>query len=269
MSASEKDATLLENKLSVFTPVRTSNAFEETVSKIAGAIKARLLSPGDKLPPERELAQQLGVSRSTLREALRVLVQAGYLEVRIGRGGGTFVARWPDPIRDPQQAAIIERVRDELPGLLDYRRALEPAAAELAAQRATPEEIAALRQILEEMRGTEHLYAQYRAGDARFHVSIAMAAKSPHILRGIIEVQTTLSEVLDLMVYHAYRSLANSTEYHWRIFQAICDHNPAEARQLMLDHVVATENIIHGLVPEADWPLHYTASEDREVVCAS
>ncbi len=119
------------------------------------------------------------------------------------------------------------------------------------------------------MRGTEHLYAQYRAGDARFHVSIAMAAKSPHILRGIIEVQTTLSEVLDLMVYHAYRSLANSTEYHWRIFQAICDHNPVEARQLMLDHVVATENIIHGLVPEADWPLHYTASEDREVVCAS
>ncbi len=247
--------------LDIFTPVRSGNAFEETVSKLAGAIKARLFSPGDRLPPERELARHLGVSRSTLREALRVLVEAGYLEVRVGRHGGTFVARWPEVPRGPRQAAVLERMRDELPGLLDYRRALEPTAAELAALRASEEDIAHLEHILNEMRGMETVFDQYRAGDARFHVRIAQAAKSPLILRGVIEVQTALTEILDLIVYHSRRTLLHSTEYHWQIFDAISQREPQRARQTMLDHIIATEHIIHGLIPEADWPLEVPPAE--------
>ena len=79
----------------IFTSIHSPNPLEETIERIAGAIKARLLSPGDRLPAERELATQLGVSRSTLRVALQNLVEAGWLEVRRGRSGGAFVARWP------------------------------------------------------------------------------------------------------------------------------------------------------------------------------
>src|ERR671932_2320949 len=89
----------------IFTSVRSPNPLEETMARIVGSIKARLLSPGDRLPSERELAVQLGVSRSTLRVALQNLVQAGWLEVRRGRSGGALVARWPGiphPRRPPQ-----------------------------------------------------------------------------------------------------------------------------------------------------------------------
>src|SRR5688572_14311135 len=103
----------------IFTSIRSPNPLEETMERIAGVIKARLLSPGDRLPAERELAAQLGVSRSTLRVALQNLVRAGWLEVRRGRSGGAFVARWPlmpHPRRLPE---ILTRHREGLPALLD------------------------------------------------------------------------------------------------------------------------------------------------------
>lgn len=259
-SAEDQQAVGVEVPVALlFTSVRSHNAFEETVERIAGAIKTRLLSPGDQLPPERELAQQLGVSRSTLREALRVLVEAGYLEARRGRSGGTFVARWPEIPQAPERDMILARMRDQLPGLLDFRRAIEPAAAELAAGRATPEEVAELEGILTGMVGTERTYEHYRASDARFHVGIARAAHSPLILQAVIDVQTALTEVLDLIIYHSERVLQHSTEYHWKIFSAIRERRPDHAHQLMLDHILATENIIHGLVPEADWTPGYLA----------
>ncbi len=250
----------------VFPRVRSRNTFEETVEAITGAIKARLLRPDNHLPPERELARQLGISRATLREALRVLINAGYLEARPGRAGGTFVARWPEAPRAPEQETIIQRIRDQLPALLDFRRAVEPTAAELAAQRATPENLAELEAILEELTGKEDSFALYRSGDTRFHVGIARAAKSPLIHKAVVEVQTALTEILDLIVYHSPVVLQHSTEYHWRIYESLCRRDGEAARQLMLDHITATEHIIHGLVPEAPWPHEYTP-ESLEETC--
>jgi len=242
----------VRSEMALFSSVRSHNAFEETVERIAGAINARLLSPGDQLPPERELAQQLGVSRSTLHEALRALVEARYLEARRGRMGGTFVARWPKIPSAPERDQILQRLRDQIPSQLDFRRAVEPAAAELAAARATLADVTRLESILESMVGTERAFERYRATDARFHVGIARTADSPLILQAVINLQTALTEVLDLIVYHVNRVLEHSTEYHFRILEAIRQRDPAKARQLMLDHILATENIIHGLIPETD-----------------
>lgn len=239
---------------SLFTKVRSRNTLEETVHRLAATIKARLLAPGDRLPPERDLASRLGVSRSTLREALRVLVRAGYLEAQRGRNGGTFVARWPPLVPPRQRKSVLDPLRGTLPGLLDFRRAVEPAAAELAALRAAPAEVAGLEGILAGMAGAERAFETYRAGDARFHVGIARAARSPLILRAVTEVQTALTDVLDLIVYHSLRVLEHSTAYHWRILDAIRARHPTRARQLMLDHILATESIIRSLIPEADWP---------------
>src|SRR3954452_598914 len=79
----------------IFERVQPPTTFEETVERLGTAIKVGLLSPGSKLPPERELAKQLDISRSTLRQALTTLVQSGHLVAARGRGGGTFVAETP------------------------------------------------------------------------------------------------------------------------------------------------------------------------------
>jgi GntR family transcriptional repressor for pyruvate dehydrogenase complex len=81
----------------VFEPVAASTAFEGTVERLGTAIKLGLLAPGDQLPPERELAARLSISRSTLRMALQALVEGGYLVAIRGRSGGTFVADEPPP----------------------------------------------------------------------------------------------------------------------------------------------------------------------------
>ena len=82
----------------VFRAVRTGNAFEETVERLLEGVKLGVYAPGDRLPPERELTRRLGVSRITLREALRELAAAGYVETKRGRFGGTFVICQPEPL---------------------------------------------------------------------------------------------------------------------------------------------------------------------------
>ena len=82
----------------VFRAVRTGNAFEETVERLLEGVKLGVYAPGDRLPPERELTRRLGISRITLREALRELAAAGYVETKRGRFGGTFILRQPEPM---------------------------------------------------------------------------------------------------------------------------------------------------------------------------
>lgn len=231
--------------------VRSQNPLEDTVERIGGAIKSRLLSPGDRLPPERELAAQLRVSRSTLRVALQHLVDAGWLEVRRGRHGGSFVARWPLMPLPCHLSDIITNHRAQLPGLLDYRRAVESAAAAFAAERATPADLVDLEHCVCATDGQEHSFEVYRAADARFHIGIARAAYSPRLLQAVTEVQAAMTEVLDALVYQSYEVLAQSTACHWRIFESIRDGKAEAARNLMMMHVMATESIIYSLLPNA------------------
>ena len=102
----------------IFTPVRTANAFEQTVERIGRAIKIGLLRPGERLPSERDLAEQLALSRSTVREALRVLAEAGYLEARRGRGGGMFVAAGAAEARGRATRDVLRARRRRLRDLL-------------------------------------------------------------------------------------------------------------------------------------------------------
>ena len=136
-----------------FRPVRAGNAFEETVERLLQAIKLGLVQAGDRLPPERELAAQLRVSRMTLREALADLQRAGYVESRRGRRGGTFVRYVPADAAVPAAGAL-ERARShtvDLEDVLGLRRVLETGAVELAAARELTElEAARLRERLAE-----------------------------------------------------------------------------------------------------------------------
>ena len=112
----------------VFAPVQSQTAFEETLERLGTAINLGLLQPGDRLPAERELCRQLGISRSTLRQALTALVQSGHLHAARGRSGGTFVAESPPPVPAPSRALLLDW-RDSC----DQRLAVELAVAVLAA----------------------------------------------------------------------------------------------------------------------------------------
>src|SRR5205823_13308172 len=114
----------------LFRPVRAGNAFEETVERLLQSIRLGVVGAGERLPSERELAERLGVSRVTLREAIRALADAGYVESRRGRYGGTFVNEsLPDP---PEQAAATVD-SSVLEDALSLRYVLETGAAEMAA----------------------------------------------------------------------------------------------------------------------------------------
>lgn len=130
-------------------PVTPASTFEETVERLGSAIRAGLLAPGDKLPPERELAGQLRISRSTLRQALTALVQSGHLVSLRGRTGGTFVAEQP-----PLTEHAGEPLDQSAWAVLDYRVAIESGAALLAAERGTEAQFERLDQLVAKMGGS-------------------------------------------------------------------------------------------------------------------
>src|SRR3712207_1668717 len=136
----------------VFEPVQTATTLEETVERLGTAIRLGLLGPGARLPSERDLADQLGIARSTLRQALTPLTESGHLTARRGRGGGTFVSESP-PLAESSR---IELQRGRWREVLDFRIAVEVGAILLAAERREPEHLARLR---------EHVAAMREVGD--------------------------------------------------------------------------------------------------------
>src|SRR5918997_822171 len=138
----EAQPTLAPDTL--FSPVRSQTAFEETLERLGTAIRLGLLEPGARLPAERDLCTQLGISRSTLRQALTALVQSGHLHAVRGRRGGTFVADRPPPSRPPSHEEL-EGWRD----VCDSRLATELGVAVLACRRAGPAELQPLDELLE------------------------------------------------------------------------------------------------------------------------
>ena len=156
----------------VFAPVRSQTAFEETMERLGTAIKLGLLQPGDRLPAERDLCRQLGISRSTLRQALTALVQSGHLRATRGRSGGTFVAERLPPAPTPSPA-LLAGWRDAC----DQRLAVELAVAALAAERAEPAALEPARRAgRARWSSTLEDFAAYRQADVRWHIGLAEAA---------------------------------------------------------------------------------------------
>jgi GntR family transcriptional repressor for pyruvate dehydrogenase complex len=171
--------------VSVFEPIRTRRTFEEAAEQVAEKVRRGALRVGDKLPGERALAAQMEISRPTLREAVRVLVDAGLLAVRRGPGGGMFVASDVVPVELVRQHSSM-RV-GEVASVLEARRLLEPRVAQLAAVRAGDDDFAALQRSIDAMA------AIMRAGygpadedrflqlDVQFHLALARASANPTV----------------------------------------------------------------------------------------
>jgi DNA-binding FadR family transcriptional regulator len=231
-------------------PVRGGNAFEITVARLAQAIKLGLVLEGERLPPERALAQRLGVSRVTLREAIAALREAGYLESRRGRSGGTFVVRTagnPAPGPAPDAGALARAMGADLHDALDFRRVLEPGAATLAATRPLSAlERSELVGCLAVSRLRQPAAAR-RVNDSRLHLAIAAASGSASVAASIADVQLRLDRLLAAIPV-IRRNLDHSDAQHAAIVEAILAGDPATARSAMEEHCDATAALLRGLL---------------------
>jgi DNA-binding FadR family transcriptional regulator len=228
----------------VFMPVRPPSTFEETVERLGTAIRVGLLSPGSQLPPERELARQLRISRSTLRQALTALVQSGHLVSLRGRRGGTFVADQP-PLAE---LAGDEPLDQGAWAVLDYRVAVECGAALLAAERFDKDQLPRLELLVEKMAAEGDDFEEYRRTDIRFHIAIAEAANSPRLVGAMTEVQGQMSDLIALIA-HPPEVLASSNEQHGRLVKALRKGDSSRAVKVMREHIEGTEHILAGLLP--------------------
>jgi GntR family transcriptional repressor for pyruvate dehydrogenase complex len=228
----------------IFAPVRSQTAFEETLDRLGTAIKLGLLAPGTRLPAERELCEQLGIARSTLRQALTALVQSGHLHAVRGRGGGTFVADVPPPAEAPS-AELVASWRD----ICDQRLAVELGVAVLAAERATPDAIAPLDALVSEMEGHLNDFPAYRRADVRFHVALAEATGSARLVTATTEAQGAMSDVIS-HIAHPPEVLAWSNAQHARLISCLERHDPTMAVRIMTEHLHGTEHVLAGLLPD-------------------
>jgi DNA-binding FadR family transcriptional regulator len=232
----------------IFRPVAARNTFEETVERLAHAIKLGVVPPGERFPPERVLAPQLGISRVTLREALRALEQAGYTESRRGRNGGAYVTRRNGAVGSARNARRALRAMGEgLGDTLQFRRAVEPSAAQLAAERIASGEVdgAHLTDLVSDIAGAPH--SEYRAPDLRLHLAIAELTGSPSLVDAIARIQTQLSDLLGAFPL-VEASLRHSDQQHTVIVRAIQRGQGTRARQQMEAHIDATANLIRGFL---------------------
>lgn len=230
----------------VFGPVRAPTAFEETVERLGIAIKLGLLAPGSRLPPERELARQLAISRSTLRLSLGALAESGYLTGRRGRGGGTFVVeRVPQAQPDPRYATAAARR-----AALDLRIAVETGAVALAAERATPASLDRLDVLIERMDDAVG-FSPYRLADAQFHIGVAEASGAPGVVAAMTEVQAAMDAII-AMIAHPQEVLARSNDQHRRLVAALRRSDVTRCVRLVRTHLAGTEHIIEALIPAVE-----------------
>jgi GntR family transcriptional regulator, transcriptional repressor for pyruvate dehydrogenase complex len=225
----------------VFKPVRPPTTFEETVERLGTAIRLGLLPAGSRLPPERSLADQLGISRSTLRQALTTLVQSGHLVSLRGRSGGTFVAEEP-----PLAERASGQLEEEAWAVLDYRVAIETGATILAAERAEADQRERLGELVSRMAGAID-FEEYRRADMRFHIGIAEAASSPRLVAAMTEVQGQMSDLI-AQIAHPERVLTHSNAQHRRLVTLMRKGDGSRAVRLMREHIAGTEHILAGLL---------------------
>ena len=235
----ERDAALE----AVFKPVRPPSTFEETVERLGTAIRVGLLAPGSRLPPERELAGELRISRSTLRQALTTLVQSGHLVSLRGRKGGTFVSEQP-PLADQADEPLDQGAW----AVLDYRVAIECGSALLAAERARPEQLDRLEEQVAKMAEEVEDFDEYRRTDIRFHIGIAEAAGSPRLVSAMTETQGQMTDLIALIA-HPPEVLVRSNAQHGRLVKALRKGDASRAVRLLREHSEGTEHILAGLLP--------------------
>jgi GntR family transcriptional repressor for pyruvate dehydrogenase complex len=220
-----------------FTSIENRRAYRAIVDRICDAILRGDLQKGDRLPSEREIAAQSGLSRTSVREALKVLNDAGMVRMKTGGGGGTEIISDSIPIDLLGQAIEISRRR--LLQFCETRNLMELSAASLAAARATPEQIDELEAVVTHM---EKLVIEspedrqaYITIDVDFHRLLMQCAHNEVLLETytpILRQILQISDMVDVSEFHAYGLPSMQ-----RFLKAVKNRNPMEARRAIDAHI--------------------------------
>jgi GntR family transcriptional repressor for pyruvate dehydrogenase complex len=217
----------------MFKSIKHTKISDEIISQIKSQISEGMLKPGDRLPPERELVKEFGVSRPSLREALNSLVAMGFLELK---GKRTFIKSVASESMQDPLSLLIKTDTQKIFDLIEVRKAIEAWGAFIAAQRAKEEDIIQLENILEEMRKAFEEGRSWEKQDADFHLAIAQATHNT--------IQThMMSTIYDLLkesiarVFKDRAKVKKLLDHHHRIFSAIKNHSPEKARERTLEHL--------------------------------
>src|SRR6478736_6575691 len=210
---------------------------EQVVAHVRGLIERRALRPGDRLPAERDLAVQIGVSRPTVRAGLRALAAMGVVQSR--HGSGTYIPDGPPALGSEPlsfQAALHGFTREEM---YEARRILEVGAAGLAAERAAPDQLATLADEVAGLFASLEDPRVFLVHDINFHRSVAAASGNP-IVASLVEMVSALyyERRRNTAAGASQRDLRDAAEAHRRIYQAIRARNPDGARQAMHAHLL-------------------------------
>jgi GntR family transcriptional regulator, transcriptional repressor for pyruvate dehydrogenase complex len=223
-----------------FEAIRKNKVYEEVARQIEGLILKKL-RPGDKLPSERELAEMLGVSRSSIRDAIRSLELMGLVEPR--QGAGTIVCEVSaESLVNPLSNLLVRQQR-QVSELLDFRKMLEPPLAARAATHASDEEVAEMEEILRRQDEKLRLGRLAIEEDSEFHYSVAMASENTVVLKVLDILMDLLRETRErsLQLYgRPQKSLAG----HRRILAAIKRHDGEAAKAAMRRHIEDIEEIV-------------------------
>lgn len=224
-----------------FGRIKHGKLAEVIAAQIRDEIRSGALTSGDRLPTERDLIQQLGVSRATVREALMLLESDSFVTVRAGRHGGAYVTR----PRIERLATILDVIlsveRTTTDELLEARALMEPLAVRLASSRATDEDIERIRECLARTVASRDEPSVVAEEAARFHV---LVAESTH--NGVISALTaTTQQLIFSRVFDAFGAAIDATiSAHQGIFEAIASHDPEAAVRRMVRHVGAFEMVL-------------------------
>ena len=230
-------------------PIKSTRIYEEIVRQVKQLIAEGRFKSGDRLPPERELAEKFVVSRTSVREALRALESLGLIDIRPGEG--TFVREVSIDALVGPLALVMTSQREAIGELFEARRVLEPAIAAMAASRATPDEVQEMERILGDHAREIAAGRTGLAQDAAFHAAIGTAAHNRAITRLVHAIMDLLTQSREESINTPGRA-TRSHQDHRRIVEAIARRDSTAARQAMLDHLVAVEALVLG--PTAERP---------------
>lgn len=216
--------------------VQPSRLYEQIVDQIEAAVLSGTLKPGEQLPPERELAQRFGVSRTAVREAINALRERGLVEAHLGRG--TFVTG--DLTAQRVRRSIMQGARvnqpDGLASLVDVRELLEPEIAARAAARATDKDYVAMREAIATMDATLNDPDAYIEADLDFHLALAEATENPVFLTLIDSIVGLLREQRRRISF-VPGGPGRGQVHHKRILAAVERHDVEAARDAMRAHM--------------------------------
>lgn len=226
-----------------FKPIKPQKISAQIAAQIRNSIMTGEFIPGDRLPPERELAEMFGVSRPSVREALNILGASGLVEVL--QGGGTTVKSLMEQGSGNTLGDMIRKEQERALDVIEVRKCMESWTAYFAAKRALPEDLRRMEQILDGMRQNLELLQPSEDLDANFHLVVARATHNVvwlHLMQNIFDAMKEFQRGVWRAIYLTSEDQHQLFLHHQAVYQAINNRDAERARTLMLEHLGFAED---------------------------